>query len=890
MSNVQVQQPAGETIFNGYDPDASFYDEIFNGPGDVRPGCRDFLLSIAKIGRPELMRRWLQAQEEIHETGIAYNIYDKSVGVVRPWKLDLLPQLIAPDEWSALAAGLKQRARLLNSILADLYGPQELLARGLIPAEWLFSHPGFRRVFHGQSPQDGTFLHFYAADLARAPDGRWWVVGDRTDAPLGLGYALENRIATSRMLPNAIRHFNIERLAPFFRTMQETLRELAPAHRDNPRIVLLSHGPSGPNYFEDAYLARYLGYTLVEAGDLAVRDNHVYMKTLAGLLPVDVMLRRLSDEFCDPLELRGPAGLGVPGLLQAARLGHVAVANVLGSSLVESPSLLPFLPGIARKWLGEDLALPSAATWWCGQKAARLHVSSCIEQGQFDQLSIRAAFRIGRMEATSSESLREKSLPELAKLLETQPHDLIAQEAVQRSTSPIWCDTSPARWHVALRVYLVATKGSYHVMPGGLLRLAHDAAQLDLSVLGGQMSKDAWVQASGPVQYESLLATAKQPVVLRRSGADLPSRVADNLFWFGRRIERAQGCCRLLRPIVSRLTGESEVDSSGELACLIYCLAAQGQIEPGFAVEGMKDRLPAIANILPSTVLDENQPGSLRSSVANAHRNASLVRDRLSLDSWRIVHHIERVLAKAADTQGPSQVSWPTDLSGRSQPGIPASSETHAAPASDRQPFGLVELDEMLDELVVNMSALDGLISESMTRSSAWRFLELGRRLERALHVASLVQSIGAVPLPEEGRALEALLEVADSIMTYRGRYLAAVNRAAALDLLLTDETNPRALAYQLAAIADHVSNLPRDESKPLGTPEERIASSLLHGVRMLDVDDLSVAGGGERTKLGRFLKRVADQLPKLSDLISHRYLIHAGVPRQMAEGRGDSK
>jgi uncharacterized circularly permuted ATP-grasp superfamily protein/uncharacterized alpha-E superfamily protein len=888
MSDEQSKQPRGESIFAGYDPHDSYYDEIFSGPGEVRTGWRELLSAVAKIGRPELMRRWLQAQEEIHKTGIAYHMYDAPVGVVRPWELDLLPQLITADDWSALEAGLKQRAELLNRILADLYGPQESLARGLIPAEWLYSHPGFRRVFHGQEPHEGTFLHYYAVDLARAPDGRWWVVGDATDAPLGWGYALENRIATSRMLPNAIRSFNIERLAPFFKMLQETLRELAQAHRENPRIVLLSHGPCGPNYFEDAFLARYLGYTLVEGGDLAVRDNHVYMKTLAGLLPVDVILRRLSDEFCDPLELRNQAGLGVPGMLQAARLGHVAIANSLGSSLVESPSLIPFLPGIARAWLGEDLALPSVATWWCGQEAARLHVASHIVQGQLGKLSLGSAFRFGRRETIPPEGLRDKTPPELAKLLETHPRELIAREAIKRSTSPVWCEGSPTRWHMALRVYLVKGKDSYHAMPGGLVRLEQESSSLDLSVLGGQLSKDVWVQAAGPVQQVSLFATAKQPVVLRRSGAELPSRVADNLFWFGRRIERAQGCCRLLRSVVSRLTGEGEGDSSEEPTYLIHCLAAQGQIEPGFAVEGMKDRLPTIASVLPSSVLDERQPGSLRSSVANAHRNASLVRDRLSLDSWRIVHQVERVLGRAADAQHSSVARLPTGLKGALQKEVSSGSEPRQPRGSSRQPFGLVELDQLLDELVVNMSALDGLISESMTRSPAWRFLDLGRRLERSLHVVSLVQSMDAASLPEEGRVLEAMLEVADSVMTYRSRYLAAVNRAAALDLLLTDETNPRSLAYQLAAIVDHVADLPGDESKPLGTPEERIASSLLHGVRMLEVDDLS-GGGGERTKLGRFLRRVVDQLPKLSDLVSHRYLIHAGVPRQMADGRRNS-
>lgn len=862
MNQMQATRPTGRGIFEGYLPNGACFDEVFVSPGVARPHWGEFLANISSVGQAELSRRWLHSQEEIHNEGIAYNISDETGAVSRPWELDLLPLLISAEEWSSLQVGLKQRAGLLNRILADLYGPQELLSGGMIPSEWLFSHPGFRRVFHGQQPRDGVFLHYYAADLARAPDGRWWVVGNRTDAPLGVGYALENRIATSRMLPDQFSRFHIERLAPFFKTLQETLQALASGRRDNPHIVLLSHGPSGPNYFEDAYLARYLGFTLVEGGDLAVRDSHVYLKTLAGLLPVDVIFRRMGDEFCDPLETRSVAGFGVPGLLQAARLGHVVVANTLGSSLVESPSLVPFLPGIARQWLGEELALPSVATWWCGQEKAREQVLARIEQGTFDRNSIRAAYRVGRMDAIPPEVEEAKSLPELARLLTRRPHDFIAREAVKCSTSPVWCDTIPTPWHVALRVYLVAEGDSYHVMPGGLVRLAKEAAPLDQSILRGRLTKDAWVQSNVPVQEVSLLATTHQPVVLRRSGAELPSRVADNLFWFGRSIERSQGSTRLLRLLVSRLTGEGDLGSSEALFCLIHCLAAQGQLEPGFAVEKLKDRLPTIANVLPATVLDEQQLGSLRATFATAHRNASLVRDRLSLDSWRIVHHIERSLGRAADLRQSLESAAKTTV----------------------QPFGLVELDELLDELIVSLSALDGLIGESMTRTPAWRFLELGRRLERSLQVVSLVQSIAATPLPEEGRALQTMLEVADSLMTYRARYLAAVNRAATLDLLLTDETNPRSLAFQLASISDHVANLPTDKTKPLGTAEERIASSLLHGIRMIEIDDLS-EGGGERTKLGRFLQRVVDQLPRLSDLISHRYLIHAGVPRQMSDG-----
>ncbi len=855
MSDTQVMQPERESIFSGYVPAESSYDEIFSRPGQVREGWREFLAVVEQIGRPELTRRWLQAQREMQETGIAYSIYDHAGGVSRPWELDLMPQLFAADEWGTIVAGLQQRAMLLNRIIADLYGPQELLSAGLIPPEWLFAHPGFRRVFHGQEPPAGTFLHFYAADLARASDGRWWVVADRTDAPLGIGYALENRVATSRMLPNIMQDLNVERLASFFMTVHATLRGLAPAHQDNPRVVLLSHGPKGPNFFEDAYLARYLGYTLVESGDLAVRGDRVYMKTLAGLLPIDVILRRMSDELCDPMELRTEAGLGIPGLLQAARLGHVAVVNALGSSLIESPSLMPFLPGVARHLWGDDLRLPSVATWWCGQAEARAHVAALLQRQPRGPIALRSAFRVARLDALSGELLRQQTSLELLNLLRTRPSELVAQETVQRSTSPVWCDDSPARWQLGMRVYLVASQDSYQVLPGGLVRLAHEPRELESSILHGQVCKDVWVQAAGPVAQVSLMSAGKQNVVLRRSGVELSSRVADNFFWLGRHAERAQGMCRLLRAVMKRLTGEFEAEPAQDLPCLIRCLAEQGQIEPGFVVEGLRDELPELANVLPAIVLDEKQPGNLRASVISAYHNASLVRDRLSLDSWRIVHRLEMQLAEASERVSLVQ-----------------------------SPFGLVELDELLDELIVSMAAIDGLIGESMTRTPGWRFLELGRRLERSLHIVSLVQSLPKSPLPDESRMLEAMLEVADSLMTYRSRYLAMVHRAGTLDLLITDETNPRSLAYQLAAIAEHVRKLPGDESQPLGAPEERISSSLLYGVRMMDVDDLNATG--ERTKLGRLLLRIAEQLPKLSELVSHRYLIHAGRPRQMTEAR----
>lgn len=876
MSDVPV--PHGEeTILSGYKPPSKAYDEVFVSAGQPRPAWQKLLEGLQGLRPAELARRWSRAQDEIRDNGVAQSVHRDEPEDQRPWPLDALPLPTLAREWDQLAAGLAQRARLLDLILRDLCGAQQLLTSGVLPAEWLFSHPGFRRRYCRPTSTEHPRLGLYAADLVRAPNGQWWIVGDRTDTPFGLGYALENRVATSRIFPNLFRECQVERLAQFFITFSKTLHQLAPHHRENPRIVLLSQGSDSANHLEDAYLARYLGYTLVEGGDLAVRDDHVFLKTLSGLLPVDVIWRRLSDEYCDPLEVRGGIEqLGVPGLLHATRLGHVAVINDFGTSIVEAPSLRPFLPAIARHLLGEELQLPSVATWWCGQATARDAV-----RHRRDELLFRPAYRIaGRgVGPLGADPARQASGDLLAQALKSDPASVVGLERIERSVAPVWTNGSAEAAQVALRVFLVSDGGSYRAMPGGLVRVARAGESLDESVLNGSACKDAWVLSTTPVRQVSLLPTSREPIVLQRSGADVPSRVADNLFWFGRRMERAQGACRLLRPVVACLIGEENIEDLRELPTLVHCLAANGLIEPGFALDTMRDLLPNLAQTLPTALLDDTLPGNLRTTIEQAYLNASLVRDRLSLDSWRVVHRIGRTFALAAGSVKDERRQLQTEST-------PVDDKKMTPLQQESQAFELVELDNLLDELIVDFGALDGLFAESMTRTPAWRFLDLGRRLERALYTASLVQSLLSTAPPDEGRVLEAVLRVADSLMTYRNRYLAAVHMATTLDLLITDDTNPRSLVFQLAAIARHIAALPRGASQPLGTPEERMTSSLVHAIRMLDVDDLRVEGEGQRTKLERIVLRVADQLPKLSDLVSQRYFIHAGRPRQFAEGR----
>jgi uncharacterized circularly permuted ATP-grasp superfamily protein/uncharacterized alpha-E superfamily protein len=845
MSTLPPAAPP-EAIFAAYRPLEGVYDEMFAAPASVRPHCERFMAGLERLGQRELSNRWEQARRLLRENGITYTAYGDPDDRPRPWELDALPLLISAQEFRRAAEALVQRARLMNLILADLYGPQTLLARGLVPPELVYGHPGFLRPCHGIRVPGDVHLHVHAVDVARSPDGGLWAVADRTDAPVGAGYALENRLVISRMLPGLFHDCRVERLAAYFLGLRNTLRRLAPAHRDNPRIVLLTPGPQSRSYFEDAYLARYLGYTLVESGDLAVRDDRVLLKTLAGLLPVDVILRRQEEHTCDPLDLRGDSSLGVAGLLQAVRAGHVAVANALGAGLVESPALLAFLPAICRAVLGEDLKMPSVATWWCGEASARQFVLEHLSR-----LIIKPAYRrLGRPPWFGAQ-LDARARRELAAAIAARPAWYVGQEPVLRSCSPVWTPSGMRSAHVSWRAFLVASGDSYEPMTGGLARVSacHDA--LDVSITAGDGSKDAWVLAEREVSQLSLLPMTTQTVALRRTGAELPSRVADNLYWLGRQVERADAAARLARAVLLRLAGEAEVLSLREVPVLLRVLAEQGQIEPGYVVEGMREPLPPIEQALPTTIFDAAQPGSVRSTLTRMYRLASVVRDRISIDSWRLVHRIDREFNLDARRPAP-------DVS---------------------------DALSRINQLIIDLAAIGGMVMEAMTRGLSWRFLDIGRRLERTLHTIGLLRfSLGELS-HDEGPVLEAILEVADSSMTYRSRYMAQLQRAPVLDLLLTDETNPRSVAFQLVALLDHVERLPHEAAQPLRRAEQRMAMAALHRVRMLSVHDLSEPHRpGRRARLDRLLEWLESQMPKLADQISHRYLIHAGQLRQLAE------
>ncbi|HEX8916303.1 MAG TPA: circularly permuted type 2 ATP-grasp protein, partial [Humisphaera sp.] len=767
--------PAPLGFADGYEPRVPALDEMVEPDGSLRPHWRMFVSMLDDLGREELGRRWEQARRQIRENGITHNVYGDPNGLDRPWSLDLVPLLMPADQWRGLEAGLAQRARLLDRLAVDLYGPGEAVASGLLPAELLYANPGYLRPLHGVRPPGDRWLHLYAADVVRAADGTFRVLADRTQAPSGAGYTLENRIVLSRALPTAFRQCNVQRLAPFFITLRQTLAALAPGNRENPRVVLLTPGPYNETYFEHAYLARYLGYALVQGNDLTVRDGRVFLKTLGGLQRVDVILRRVDDEYCDPLELYGNSFLGVPGLVEAIRQGTVAVANALGAGLLQAPALMGFLPGLCRHFLGEDLLLPSAPTWWCGDDESLRYVLANLAH-----LVIKPAFPTRGSDPEFGTGKTAAGLEELAARIRARPEQWIAQEQVETHTAPVLLNDRVQSRRFVVRSYLVSNAaGSYDVMPGGLTRVTGAGDDLVVSLQKGGGSKDTWVLSDGPVADVTLLTAASQPVELSRGGGDLPSRVADDLFWLGRYVQRAEGTVRLTRSIFGRLMDPSIIESPRTVEVLVRALLGKSPARFGktaaaaaAAVAAAADPAARPERELVADVFNPADRGGLRATIRHVHALARVLRDRISADAYRILQTIERDVADFNVNVDDDQV--PTVL-------------------------------ELLNKLMVGFLAFAGVAADSMTRGQSWRFLDMGFRLERASAVTKLLRLTLVDASVEEGSLLDGVLEVGDSSLTYRRRYLTQLEAPAVVDLLLADETNPRSVAFQVAALQDHL-------------------------------------------------------------------------------------
>lgn len=867
-----------------YQPLKDAFDEFRQHDGNIRPAWESFARSLQQVPPEELTYRDEQLQRLVSDHGITYNHYAKQESHGRPWSMDLLPIILDHREAAFLETALNQRARLLSAIRADLYGPQNLLRENALPAHFAFANPRFLRPLHG-CPSEDRPVHLYAVDVARAPDGTWWVLGDRFEAGAGLGYTLENRALSSRVFPTLLRTLGVQSHQGFLDELGAAQTALAPQNRDEPRIVLLTPGPAHETYHEQSFLARNLGYALVEGTDLLVRDNRVYMKTIDGVQPVDVIVRRVEGAWCDPLELRHDSLLGVPGLVDAVRDNRVAVANSLGAGALEIAALPAFLPGLCEKLLGEKLTLPSAATWWCGQKRECQFVLDNLAS-----LIVRPTFREGRGKAYRGDELSATGRERLRKRILAQPADFTAHEKVAHGTAPVFSQGNFHPCDYVLRVFLVGRPDGWRILPGGLARLGTKLDYSPFNMQTGGESKDVWVleppRQDPPLQINSeknkpakpserktasqkpttpQLASAKElpvtppPPEPRRTPHALSSRVADNLFWLGRYAERTENLARVLQILLDGILEEH--GSPPDSALLPFFRL----VLPEEAMEGLTDQITGqldvgkAASQLKFVIRDRRNPGSLANNYSHLHRVAINAKERLSIQLWNQIQRLYE-FSRVATTQRPV--------------------------------FG-EETRRLLSETLESLAGLAGLANENMSRGEAWLFLELGRRVERITHLSRLLEvTLGTIASDEE-ELIRQVLTCADSGMSYRRRYLNHLHPVALMDLLLSDKTNPRSLAFQLDCMSEALEQLPRPGTGYRRAPLlDRTLLSLRSRLGLADLEALAATTDSiepgqppERTALKTFLEGMLEDTAALASEVESRFFAHAAPLQALTRG-----
>jgi uncharacterized circularly permuted ATP-grasp superfamily protein/uncharacterized alpha-E superfamily protein len=837
MLSSQAQVLSNGDLTAGYRSAVSGFDELMTPSGVIKAQWLPFLEELSALDPATRLARMENLNTRVRETGIAYDLFSDPASIAQPWRVDLVPLLIPPDEWRELERGLIQRARLFEAVLADLYGPQRLLATGAIPHQLVFSDPAYLRPCQHLRPAGG-YIQFFAADLARAPDGRWRVIDTHTETPAGIGYALANRMVHTNVAGDIFGACHAQRLAPFFQQMQAALARRA--NRPDPSIALLSPGPRHNDFFSHAYLARYLGLLLVEGGDLRVVGDRVSLKTLEGLMPIDLIVRCIAGAVADPLELDSSAFAGPVGLLQAVREQSDLVVNSLGSALVENRGLGSYLPRIANELLREDLAIADGRRSWLGEPAARRYALANL-----DRMVIRPAHestaRPGRaVPGRDPARLGPSERAALLQDIELRGAQFVAEEKTGFGTTPSLTPAGLVPKPYAVRLFVTATANGFVAMPGGLAMTVDESSAVALSAPDGE-SRDVWVISDASLPpHVSLWRPAIEEAQVQRSPTDLPSRAADNLFWLGCYTERADWTMRVLRTCLSRLqedSGPRQELPASRIALEILLAQDEGDIPaPGEPTDaGLIEQLAR--NLMTSSDWHYGLPRTLD----NIHRVASLTRDRLSLEAWRTLNDF---------------------YAGRRWQGS-------AMPRSIGDSLGL------LDDGLRVLSAFHGLTHENMTRNYGWSFLDMGRRLSRAAHLSELLLGIfgKAGAGADDVGNLAFVLELADSFITYRSRYRMAPVLPLVLDLLLVDESNPRSIAFQLAALSRHIDSLPQSGEGGGRIDEQRTALSLLTRVRVARAQELAKAGpDGKRAELAALLGEQVALLPNLSDAIGRRY------------------
>jgi len=833
-------------IFRDYFNIHQSYGELVGEDGNVYPHWETFFQSYARLGEEEMTSRNNDTLRLLKENGVTYNIYGDPNGLNRPWKLDNIPFLISGEEWTSIESGLSQRAQLLNLVLEDIYGERNLIKQGILPMELIYNHTGFLRPCCGIKQPGKHQLILYSADIAKSTKGKIWVVNDRTQAPSGSGYALENRTTMTRVIPELFDGLKVRHLSPYFNALRNGLNEIAPLRNLNPRIVILTPGSKNETYFEHSYLSSYLGFTLVQGNDLIVKDNFVWLKTLGGLERVDVILRRVDDIYCDPLELKSDSQLGIPGLLQCVRSGNVSMANPLGSSFLENPGLMPFLQRLSQYFLSEDLILPTIASWWCGQPKELLYV--------LDNIRSLVIKKIHRNPTGSSSidgaSLSSDQLERCKQQIKANPALYVGQEKVEISLSPSLINEKIVPQKVLFRSFLVSNQDDYVAMAGGLVRSSADAGNFIISSQSGGFSKDAWIISPEPGRVVTVLKETPESVAETYNDM-LPSHAAENLFWVGRYTERILGNARLMRTVMQFLAEGNKLITENNRQTernLLEAFTRYSFTLPGFIGDDAEKLFADPWKELRDILFNEKRAGGIKYNFLLLHKAIHEVRDHWSTDTWRVIRGMEEGL----------------------QNGIPLSHHGH------------LQMIHTLDNLITSVVAFIGLNRESISREQGWIMLDLGRKIEQSLLVITLLRTTLVKKFNEqvEYNLHQAVLMSNEGLVNYRYKYRRPLQSLLVIDLLLFDPNNPRSLTYQVVRLKSYLQNLPKNRAADSPTEYERLILEADELLRMANKNELATPDGEGYDKLESFLSNLSGILSAIPGSLSKTFFKHELTPK----------
>ena len=837
------------TLFNDYFLHFKGYDEVFATDLEIDKDWDKLLDNLSKIGSKELTHKQGEIDWLLSENGVTYNVYNDPKGLNRPWKLNVVPFIIQKKEWNTIEKGLQQRSEVLNLLLKDIYGKRELIKKGIIPYEVIFAHKGFLRACDQIQYKTAKQLLLHSVDLARGPDGRMWVVNDRAQAPSGMGYALENRFSTSKVLPEMFQDINVEQPSEFFKDFNQLLLTSAPSNKENPTIVILTPGPHNETYFEHSYLSSFLGYPLVKGSDLVVRGGKLWMKSLKGLKQVDVIYRRVDDVFIDPLELREDSYLGVAGLLEVVRLQNVAIVNPIGSGILENPGLIPFLNNVCKYFLNEDLILPQIASWWCGQEKERhfvlKHLSSFV---------VKRIDKTHREHIYFCEYLTKSELKQLKLEILKAPYQFVAQEKINFSTAPNFVEGKLEPRKIVSRAFSIAKKDGYSVMPGGLVRVAAEQSELVVSNQKGGTSKDFWVvndKIQNNIQHYTWINTTSN----KFTGInDVQSDTAENLFWSGRYVGRTLVTARYLRMVLSQMANvqfNNRKTDSESLTILFQSITNITSTFPGFTGENelkaMKNPLKEIVSV----ILDEKRIGSFAQTISSFNFAYYSRRNLWSRDMWRVFDGIQKL--------------WQN--------------------FKNEENYSIQILIKFFDRIISRLIAFRALSEESILVKQGLLLYFIGLQMEEATMTIAKFRSLTIVNHPQEleYEILESLLISHESLNIYRYSYKSYLSLDNVINLVLLDTDYAKSLSYQIKRLKKDIDQLPNNTSNEFTECQENIlkAFNIIQSFTITELTQVDL-NSNMRLKLDASLEGLSDLLHETFLSISNTYFNHVYQQTQL--------